>query len=183
MTSVRGPGVAGDGSRQTSRTMSALWFGAPERRPRARSSRSARKGLIASGSRPHHLGRQRHQDCIGVAAGLQAEQGPAVIEQVELDIAAAADQLPPALLVGPVAAHVAAHDLGIDREERLADRAGEAEVLGPVAAVEVVVEDAAEAARLLPVRQMEIVVAPLLVAWIVAGIEAVAGTLERGMEV
>src|SRR5688572_11144977 len=150
--------------------------------PRMRSRRAA-IAFMPPRSRPHHFRRQRHQDRVGVAAGLKAKEGAAVVQQVELDIAAAADQLPAALLVGPVAAHVAAHDLGIGAKERLADRAGEAEILVPVPAVEIVVEDAAKATWLLAVRQVEILVAPLLEARIVAGVEAVAGALERGVEV
>ena len=50
---------------------------------------------------PGRLRGQRHQDRLDIAAGLEAEQGAAVVEQVELDIAAAADQLVAALLVGP----------------------------------------------------------------------------------
>ena len=38
-------------------------------------------------------GGMRGQDGVDVAAGLQAEDGAAVVEQVELDVAAAADQL------------------------------------------------------------------------------------------
>src|SRR5688572_16960761 len=151
--------------------------------PRMRPNSDASAAFMPLRSRPQHFRRQRHQNRVGVAAGLEAEQCAAVVEQVELDITAAADQLAAALLVGPVAAHVAAHDLGIAGKERFADRAGEAEILVPVAGVEMVVEDAAKAARLLAVRQVEIFVAPLLVARIVAGVGAVAGTLERGVEV
>src|SRR5688572_4371807 len=151
--------------------------------PRMRPNSDASAAFMPLRSRPQHFRRQRHQDGVGVAAGLEAEDSAAVVEQVELDIAAAADQLAAALLVGPVAAHVAAHDLGIDRQERLADCAGEAEILVPVAGVEIVVEDAAEAARLLAVRQVEILVAPLLVARIVAGVGVVARALERGVEI
>ena len=57
----------------------------------------------------------------------------------------------------------------IDVEEGLADVAREGEVAREVAAVEIVVEDAADAARLAAVRQEEIVVAPFLEARVVAG--------------
>ena len=66
-----------------------------------------------------------------------------VVDQVELDVAAAAHQLETTLLVGPRPVHVPAHQAGIGLQERLADVAGEGEVRLPVAAVEVVVEDAA----------------------------------------
>ena len=98
-----------------------------------------------------------------VAAGLQAEHGAAVVEQVELDVAAAADQLFLALGLGPGLAHPAADDGRIDVEEGLAHVAGEGEVARRSRRCVVVVEDAADAARLVPVRQEEVLVAPGLV--------------------
>src|SRR5882672_4821035 len=92
--------------------------------------------------RPHHLRRQAHEDGVDVAAGLQAEEGAAVVEQVELDVAAAPDQLAAALLRRPRRIHVAANDARIDIEEGAADVAREGEVGVPVAAIEIVVEDA-----------------------------------------
>src|SRR5690349_15365806 len=44
-------------------------------------------------SRPFHFGGHRGQDRVHVTAGLQAENGAAVVQQVELDITAAPDQL------------------------------------------------------------------------------------------
>ena len=60
-------------------------------------------GLAASDGplRPLHLGRHRRQDRLDIAAGLQAEGGAAVVEQVELDIAPSADQLLLAIGRGP----------------------------------------------------------------------------------
>src|SRR6266481_5683862 len=52
-------------------------------------------------SRPRRFGRQRHQDRLDVAAGLQTEHRPAVVKQVELDVAAAADELMAPLVGGP----------------------------------------------------------------------------------
>ncbi len=51
--------------------------------------------------RPLHHRRHRRQDRLHIAAGAQAEDGAAVVEQVELDIAAAADQLLLALGLAP----------------------------------------------------------------------------------
>src|SRR5690606_5308853 len=128
--------------------------------PRRRRPRATPKG---GGLRPLHLGRQGHQDGLRIAAGLQAEGGAAIIEQVELHIAAAATELVLALLLRPVMVHVAADDLGIDIAKRPADVLGEGEVLFPVA-FQPVIEDAADAARLVAVRQEEILIAPFLVA-------------------
>src|SRR5581483_2328617 len=103
------------------------------------------------GSGPAHERRQGHQDRIGIAARPETEHRAAVVEQIELHIAAAADQLPAALLLAPALVEVAADDCGIDAEEGLADVPGEGEVGAPVAAVEVVEENAAGAARFLAV--------------------------------
>ena len=49
--------------------------------------------------------------------------------------------------------------------------------------LEVVEEDAADAATLVPVRHQEVVVAPALEARVVAGVVGVAGRLQRAVEV
>uniref|UniRef100_A0A0N4Z401 LigA n=1 Tax=Parastrongyloides trichosuri TaxID=131310 RepID=A0A0N4Z401_PARTI len=132
---------------------------------------------------PLHHGRHGTEDGVDIAAGLKAEHGAAIVEQVELDVAAATDQLFLALRVGPGLVHPAGDDLRIDLEEGLADRLGEGEVLLPVAAVVVVVEDAAGAARLVAVGQEEILVAPVLVFGVPRRVEGVAGALHGGVEV
>src|SRR3546814_5564251 len=89
-------------------------------------------------------------DRLDVAAGLQAEQRAAVMQQVELDVAAAPNQLVASLRLGPAIVHVPLDEARVDVEECLSDVAGEGEV-GLEAAVEIVVEDAADAARLVAV--------------------------------
>ena len=128
--------------------------------------------------RPSGCGRQRHQDRLDIAAGLQPEPGTAVVKQVEFDIAAAAHELMAALLVGPGQPHARPHDRRIDLEKRLADGANKGEVALPIAAVEIIEKDAAGAARLVAVRQKEILVAPGLEAGIAFGVVAIAGVRE-----
>src|SRR5215470_17284204 len=106
--------------------------------------------------RPFHLGRHRRQDRIDVAAGLQPEGGAAVVEQVELDITTAPDQLLLALGRAPRRCEIAPDQCGIDLQEGAADILSEGEVGLPVAGIMVIVEDAADAARLLAMRQKEI---------------------------
>ena len=72
-------------------------------------------------------------------------------------------------------------------EEGAADVLGEGEILPDVSGVDVVVEDAAEAAGFVAVGQEEVLVAPLLVGRVVAGPGAavgvaVAGVLVGGVE-
>src|SRR3546814_10578228 len=75
---------------------------------------------VASG--PFGERRQAHQDRVDIAAGLETEQSPAVVDEVEFGVAPAPDQLRVALGLGEGQAHAAAHDLREDVEERLADR-------------------------------------------------------------
>ena len=58
--------------------------------------------------------RHRRQDRVDIAAGAQAEDRAAVVEQVELDIAAAAHELLVALGLGPGLGEIASHQLRID---------------------------------------------------------------------
>ncbi len=70
----------------------------------------------------------------------------------------------------------------IDVEEGEADRADKGEVGLEVGRGEVVEEDAADAAPLAPVRQVEVLVAPSLKARVIAGIGTVASGLQRRVE-
>src|SRR5262245_28147270 len=93
------------------------------------------------GSRPAHQRRHRGEDRLDIAAGLQAENGAAVVEQVELDIAAAPHELLFAVGLRPGRCDVAPDDRGIDAEKGAPDLLGEVEIGLPVAAVEIVEED------------------------------------------
>ena len=93
---------------------------------------------------------------------LQAEDRAAVVEQVEFDVAAAADQLLLALGLAPGRREILSHQSGIDAQEGAADVLREGEGLVPVG-FQIIVEDAADAARLVAVLEEEILVAPFLV--------------------
>src|SRR5207237_754570 len=116
-------------------------FVTPPRRAAAASITAVPRGVAAAAS-----------------AGLGREVGAAVVEQVELDAPAAPHQLMPALLGGPLAQHAATDEAGIDPEKGLADIAREGEVALPIAAVEIVEEDAADPARLVAVLQEKVFV-------------------------
>ena len=75
-----------------------------------------------------------------------------------------------------------AGDLRIDVQEGLADVAREGEVALPVTGIVVIVEDPADAARLVAVRQEEVVVAPGLVARMPGRVVPVARGLQGGVE-
>src|SRR5262249_56562523 len=111
---------------------------------------------------PAHDRRQRHEDRLGAAVGLEAEDRPAIVDEVELDVPAAAPQLELALGLAPRLAAPSFDDGEIGRKERIARVAHERERLLDVVAPQVVEEDPADAARLAPVRQVAILVAPPL---------------------
>src|SRR3569623_925720 len=113
-------------------------------------------------SLPLHHGWHGRLDRIDVAAGLEAEDGAAVVEQVEFDISAAAHELLLALGLAPRLGEVSAHEFGIDRQEGAADLLREGEGRVPVA-LEIIVEDAADAAHLVAVLEEEVLIAPRLV--------------------
>src|SRR5690606_41659368 len=106
--------------------------------------------LMSVPLRPLHLWRQARQDRVDIAAGFQPENRAAVIEQVELDVAAAADQLLLAVGLGPVLVEILPYEAVVDDLEGAADILREAEVGFPAALVlgrlKPVVEDAADAA-------------------------------------
>src|ERR1700757_3658945 len=120
-------------------------------------------GGVAACSRPLHDRRQRGQERLHIAAGAQPEDGAAVVEQVELHVAAAAHELFLALGRAPGRGEILAHQFGINPPERAAHLLGEGEVRLPVRAVEIVVENAADAAHLAAVAQVEIFIAPALI--------------------
>ena len=93
-----------------------------------------------------------------------------------------------ALRLRPGFVEIVAHDLRINGEKAFTDIAGEGEILVPAAvigiagAVEVIVENAANAARLIAMRQEEIFVAPFFVARVIGDRMPFAGAAHRRME-
>src|ERR1700683_3108612 len=80
---------------------------------------------------PSHVRGQGGEDGIDVAAGFQAENRAAIVDEVELDIAAAARLLFEPVGLRPGACEIAAHDLGVGGQKCLADVAGKGEVGAP----------------------------------------------------
>src|SRR5262249_37026474 len=132
-------------------------------RRRRGDDRQCIRALRQRHSRPLHHRRQRGQDRLDIAAGAQPEDGAAVVEQVELHVTAAAHELLLALGRAPGRGQILAHQLGINPPEGVADFLREGKVRLPVRAVEIVVENAADAAHLAAVAQVEVFVAPALV--------------------
>src|SRR4051812_18194051 len=78
--------------------------------------------------RPAYLRRQAHQDRLDVAAGLQAEDRAAVVQQVELHVPPAPHKLMIPVLLRPWRSHAPADDPRIGIQERLAHIPDEGEI-------------------------------------------------------
>src|SRR5258705_6772181 len=110
-------------------------------------------GRSGSGLGPFHHRWQRGQDRLHVATGLQPEHRAAVVEQIELDIAAASHQLLLAFTCAPGTGKIAANEVGIDGKKGAADVSREGKRSLPASLGfrrrEIVEKDAADPARLL----------------------------------
>src|SRR5207253_9192955 len=113
-------------------------------------------------SRPFHQRRQRGENRFDIAPGFEPEQRAAVMEQVELDVAAAAHQLLLALGFRPGLCPIAPDELRVDAQEGASDFPGEDKIRFPIAAVVPIVKNAADAARLVAVFEKKICIAPAL---------------------
>src|SRR5712692_78510 len=141
--------------------------------------RAGRRGFVVA---PHHSQRQAHQDRFDAPAGLEPERGAAVIEQVELDIPAAADELPEALGFAVRLAHTLLNDRDVGGEEMIPGVAHKRKhFTEPVG--EVVEEDAAHPASFTPVREIEIFVAPFFEPRVIGDGVALANLLPGTVEV
>src|SRR6185436_9066977 len=102
----------------------------------------SRSGLGLPVVAPGDQRRQRHQDRFGAAARLQAEQRAAVVDKVELDVAAAAELLEGPLLQREGFALAALGDWQVRLQKVVAAVADKGEESIDIA-LEVVEEDAA----------------------------------------
>src|SRR5690606_1548599 len=104
------------------RASSAGQFGQPVARTQVvLQARFRAAGLRREAVLPAHQRRQAHQDRLAAAAGLDAEQGAAVPEQVELDVAPAPVELELALALAMRRVAAAFDDRHVRVEEAVAD--------------------------------------------------------------
>src|SRR5690606_31407465 len=123
--------------------------------------RFGRTGVGVPVVAPPRARRQAHEDALRTPFGLDAELRAPVEEQVELDVTATPDLLEKLLAFAVSLVTPALDDGHVRLQKSPAGIAHEEErAFGIVA--QIVVEDAADAARLLPVRQEEVRVALLL---------------------
>src|SRR5271165_7242934 len=136
--------------------------------PVARLQEGRKRGFRAAGLRAFVVGptrewRQRHQDRFDSSAALQSEKGPPVVDEVELDVAPAAQELKAASPLAERFESVAFHDRHVRLDERIArvvhecvqlvKRTGRTVCgalvrLAEAVLIEIIVEDAADPARL-----------------------------------
>src|SRR5262245_38918219 len=128
-----------------------------EVRPEARLGRAGRRAPVVAPGRER---RQRGEDRLAASPGLQPEARAAILQQVELDGAAAPPELEVALALAPERVLAPRQDRLIGGQEVLGHAAQEREGALEAALAPVVEEQAADAARLVAVREEEVAVAP-----------------------
>ncbi len=126
-----------------------------------------------------------HQDALHPRPRrVQPKGGPAVVHQVELDVLPPADLLPLLLLLRERHVLALVDDGHVRRDERLERVLDKGKKVLPVrdGLVQVIKEDATNAARLAAVLVVEVLVTPLLEARVVVLVVLVADVLERLVE-
>ena len=108
---------------------------------------------------------------------MQAEQGAAVVHQIEFNVTPTAEFLKFALLRRVRGVFAALNNRQVRLDERIADGANEREAGVEIPLVEVVEKQSADPTRLITVLDMEVAIAPRLVARIDVGTERRAGLL------
>src|SRR5213592_3316752 len=132
---------------------------------------------------PLHERGQRHQYRLGAAGRLQSEQRAAIIDEIELHIAAAAIGLEVSLALAVRKILPALDDGKISRKKMIADAASELEARVETALVQIIEENPADAARLAAVLEIEVLVAPAFETGIAVGAETLERPPARGMKV
>mmetsp|Transcript_19535 Transcript_19535/g.57892 ORF Transcript_19535/g.57892 Transcript_19535/m.57892 type:complete len:438 (+) Transcript_19535:431-1744(+) len=132
---------------------------------------------------PRRILGQRHEDGLDAPARLEPKRRAAVVHQVELDVAPAAQQLPLLLLLRERIVLVLPHDRAVGLHHVVDAVLGEGQDGVGILVVEVIEEDAAEAAALAAVADEEVVVRPLLELVVVLGVVLVADLLVGPVEV
>ena len=87
-----------------------------------------------------------------------------------------------AVILGPAGGHGAPHNRIIAVSKAGAHITGEGKVSLSVPCIQIIIENAACSARLIPVFQMKIVITPFSIFGIIVGVMAITTGLERGMK-
>src|SRR5881396_2648059 len=132
---------------------------------------------------PLHERGQGHQYRFGAAGRLQAEQRAAIINEIELDIAAAAIGLEIPLALAVRKTFPALDNGKIGLKKMVADAASKLEARIETALVQIIEENPADAARLAAVLEIEVLVTPALETGIAVGAESLERPPARGMKV
>ena len=111
-----------------------------------------------------HARRQAHQNRFRPATGLQPEQGAAIVDKVELHVAAPPIKLKLALAFAIGGVLAALDNWYISIQEALPHRLHEGKAALETAIAKIVVKQAADASRFSAMLEIEILIAPTLVA-------------------
>lgn len=125
---------------------------------------------------------QRHEDRLSASAGLQAEDGAAVIDKVELGVPSTADLLPFLLLLGEGVVLVLGDDWSVRGDHVLQTVLGERQELLGIAVAEVVVKDPPEPSGLSTMGDVVVFIRPFLELRVEFRVVAVAGVLQDSVE-
>src|SRR5215469_29592 len=120
--------------------------------------RSGQGTLVVS---PAHLRRQAHEDRLDASPGFEAKRSLTVVEQIKLHVAPTSKELPLALRFGVRIVPAPFEDGTVSGKKMIASVPDKRERLVK-ALVEIIEEDSADAAGLSAMRQIEILVAPIL---------------------
>src|SRR5258706_103970 len=131
---------------------------------------------------PLHERGQGHQYRLGAAGRLQAEQRAAIIDEIELHVAAAAIGLEVSLALAVRNTFAALDDGNIGGNKMVADAASKLEARVETALVQIVEENPADAAWLAAVLEIEVLVAPAFETGIVVGAESLERPPARGIK-
>ena len=124
---------------------------------------------------PAHLRRQGHEDGLGAPPGLEAEEGAAVVDQVEFHVAAPAVFLEGPFPLAPGQPLAPLDDRQVSGQIVVTDAFQEVETAGEAPRVQVVEEEATDTPGLLAMAEKEILIALALEARIDLRAEGQAG--------
>src|SRR5712691_8635860 len=132
---------------------------------------------------PLHERGQGHQYRLGAAGRLQAEQRAAIINEIELHVAAAAIGLEIPLALAVRKTFPAPDNGKIGRKKVVADAASKLEARIETALVQIIEENPADAARLAAMLEIKVFVTPAFETGIVLGPETLERLPARGVKV
>src|SRR5262249_20806539 len=129
-----------------------------------------------------HQRRKTHQNRFRSAARFESKDRPTIVEKIEFDVAASTIQLILTLAFTVRLIHSSSCDWKVCVQKSVPHIVNEGEVLFTLS-LQVIEENAPDAAHLAAMLECEIFIAPLLESWIELGVVAIASLLDGSMKV